>query len=637
MGKMQDIEAEETLSIEEIKELFRTDADHSRDWREGAYENFDFVEGEGQWDEEDRRYLRENNRPVITFNRVATIINAVAGNEIRNREEVRFFPVEEGDVAPDDFLTEVAKWFRNKGNADSAESDAFYDVLVCGMGWTETKLDYEEDPDGKPAVVHMNPIEMFWDAFAREKNLSDARRIWRARKMPISVAKEMFPDADIYKLNASWADLGPEQADGQKTQPIPGKTYDSDGDGDDLPQHVTLVHLQIKRMRDVWRIFDPETGATQWLEKEEYDLFIERMTELYRRGMIQAIPPAVRQKKPFYEQYWIGADILDHAEMPVDGFTYQCITGYRNHNKGTWHGLLHYMKDPQRWSNKWLSQILHILNTLSKGGVIAAAGAVENMRQFEKSWAKSDQVTEVLDINGIKPKPVQNVPGQLFSMMEFATNAIRDVSGVSLEMLGQRGAIQAVGLEKERKESSQTILSPLFDALRKYRQKHGYIMLQFLQRFMSDGRLVRIVGDSGAQYVPLMLKQDAKYDIFVDEATQSEYMKERVWQMISPMLPQLPPQITAEMLQFSPLPASVAEKLKAMLMQMAAPKPEDEAMKQAEVQKAYADTEMTMSAAAAKRAEANAKNADAQKKSADINLQIAQLAANYVNGNNNGM
>ena len=114
-----------------------------------------------------------------------------------------------------------------------------------------------------------------------------------------------------------------------------------------------------------------------------------------------------------------------------------------------------------------------------------------------------------------------------------------------------------------------------FDSLKRYRKIQGRGMLKLIQDHLSDGRMVRIVGADKQQYVPLTRQAvaDIEYDIIVDDAPTSPNEKERTFQLITAMLPMikdsLGPQEAALIAEYSPLPASLVEKLKQSITQRA--------------------------------------------------------------------
>jgi hypothetical protein len=55
-------------------------------WRREAREGFDFEAGE-QLNEEDKAILMDAKRPMVIFNRVGTTVDALAGQEVGNRQE----------------------------------------------------------------------------------------------------------------------------------------------------------------------------------------------------------------------------------------------------------------------------------------------------------------------------------------------------------------------------------------------------------------------------------------------------------------------------------------------------------------------------------------------------------------------
>lgn len=592
MSEQATTETDTGARLRKFKAWFRADKEHCKDWRKEAKEDFEFLAGD-QWTDKDKAKLKEEMRPLITFNRTNPIIQSVSGMEISNRKEVKYFPREAGDAKPNELLTEGAKWFRDVSDADDEDSDAFLDTMVCGLGATETTLDYEEEPAGDPMVSAINALECLWDKSARKKNFSDARRIWRVRKIPLDRALDLFPDTDKKQLDARWAHLDAEPEDHESQEE--SDRYEGDDDGRDVDEHdVTIVHLEYKKRVKVKTLVDHMTGQTVEIEAGKVGTLVDRAAAMGRMFTVTGERQVTKVRKVF-----IGAEIIEEEDALCEThFSIKLITGYIDRNTGLPYGLMRLMKDPQRWANKWMSQALHILNANAKGGLLYEESATDNVRQLETDWAKPNKAVKVND-GAISQKKIMEkqqapMPAGFFNMMEFAISSVRDVTGISVEMLGMREADQAASLEYQRRQAGMVILAPLFDNLKRYRREHGKLMLYIIQNYLNDGRLIRVVGEEGAKYVPLAVQADAKYDIIVDDQINSPDQKLMIWQSLIPILPTLPPQIQLALVDYAPLPTSVIEKIKEAAKSIG-PTPEQQQAAMAQLQQMLADIEKTRS------------------------------------------
>jgi hypothetical protein len=542
---------------QKFKDWFLNDRDHTEEWRKEAKEDFEFVAGR-QYTDQEIALLKKQKRPIVAFNRTAPVIDSVHGQEIGNRREVRYIPRELGDAVANELYTGAAEWFRDQANAETHESDSFRDMLICGMGWTETRLDFEEQPDGKPVVDRIDPFEMYWDFNAKQINLGDSRRRWRVRDVPFSEAKAQFPGFDKDELDAEWTNAQAED----ENRPIGDDATDNEAD-----TMVRIVQCQWIEREPYHLAVDPETGEQKEFKPEEFKTLQERMK------MLGYPIEGVMMRRRCIKQAFLGEVVLAYGDAPCkDEFSLQCITGKRDRNKGIWYGLVRGMKDPQRWANKWLSQMMHIMNSNSKGGLLAEKGAFENQKQAEESWTDPSAITWLKNgaLSGqspaVKEKPAAQFPAGFQQLTEFAVSSIRDTSGVSVEMLGLREAGQAASLEMQRKQAGMTILQPFFDALKHYRERQGVVMLYYIQHDLSDGRLIKISGPDKEQYLPLLKQATTEYDIIVDDAPTSPNQKEAAWGVMMQLLPvigqMMPPDMLVTLMEYSPLPSTIVQRLK---------------------------------------------------------------------------
>jgi len=545
---------------------YAQDIAHVSQWRKTAREDYAFYHGD-QWEAQDLAHLHEQRRPVMTFNRIAPLINAVIGAEINNRRQVRYVPREAGDMVANELLTGAGEWFRDQAGAEDEESEAFADTVIAGMGFVDTRLDFEGDGDGKPLMQRLDPFKMVWDCGALKANLIDARRMWYVDEKPYDEVRALFPDIDPADLHADWA----KTSAFDPSRPHENKQEGSYLDEQDKAQQkhgdamCVLVECRWLEREDYYRAPDLISGHMREYSCAEMEEILRRVPDL----------PHVKQSRKIVRRAFLGRRVLSEPDQPLvpsGSFGWECMTGYFDTITRQFYGLVRSTKDPQRWANKFFSQVMYLLNAQTKGGIMAERGAFDDDRQAENSLARADQITWVKNgalaggAGRIQPKPVAQFPSGFFALFNESKEAISQVTGLSPEFVGTRGVSQAGVLEAQRRQSSLNLLASLFNALRRYRKRQGLIVLHLIQNYLSDGRLIRIVGENNSRYVPLTRAEVAHrdYDIIVDDAPTSPNEKERTFAIIQQLLPLVKDYITPEMgleiLRYSPLPTSLVER-----------------------------------------------------------------------------
>lgn len=582
------------------------DDQHWADWRTKAKESYAFVCSD-QWTKEERATAEEAGRLVTTINRIGPMIDAVAGAEIIDRQQVQYVPRTTEDSGVNEVLTMGAEWIRDQTLADQEESDAFRDTLICGLGFTETVMNYDEDREGKIIIQRIDPLEVVPDSAARKSNLTDARRLRRKRRIDKEEFRQTYPDATIgddVTINRGGS--------GRSAR----KAYTSSGVSEEDPladDEVEICEWQWFEYEVVYLTVDP---LTQQLT--------ELTPELHKEGQDAGfITDSTRQRrKVFWRALKCGNQILEYERLPDNEFTIKAITGKRDRNKGTFQGIVEPMKDPQRFANLFFSMLHHIIRTNAKGGIMAEQDAFVDAAKAQESWARSDAISWVKPgkIAAIKPKDAPQIPAQITQLLQFAVMGIKDASGINEELLGLVGREQAGVLEHQRKQAAYAILAGFYDSLRFYRKVQGALLLKYIQKYLPAGYLVRIIGaDGDGRYVPLAKQPDTlKFDVIVDEAPAGPNQKEKVWALVTNMqaiLKDAGPQVWSELVEYSPFPDKVNKSLKQVFAAQAQPKQPDPAMvaaQQARTGKDQAGATKDMADAAHTQAETALMGAQAQ-------------------------
>lgn len=644
MGAVTNTGADDKEYAGDVVRLFEDHMDDAvragqGDWRlYDCDESYAFVAGNGQWDAASVQELKRQKRPVITFNRVQPIINAVVGHHISMRESPRYLPRTLDDQALNDLMNEAARWAVADADADMVDTAAFRDLVICGLGVVESRIDFEDDPDGRYVRERIWPGEFYWDPSAQSKNMADARWMARAREMTKDEVRGLLGEDAVGVAHAA-----------NPYQP----TRIGDGGGN---VRAYEMHLSARsQRRDTYWVFE-----YQWCEKKAYyrvanplayglDISPEAAVFLQRVAEIAQVSPrqqdwmlkekqytivkkafdvygipmqaASIKRKVYYKCFISNGRAYHVTEMGVDGFTWSVMTGEYDEDAGYWYGMVRAMKDPQRYANKAFSQLLHVINSNAKGGYFVRANAVEDVRSFNRTALDPMANTEVIDESGVIPKAQPQLPTGYEQILQLAQAGIRDTSGVPLELLGMTDKEQAGVLEAQRIQQGVTGLASFFDAYRAYVRDTGRKLASIIRELalMRPGRIVRLLGEQ-SRAVPLLADNLAvEYDIIVDQAPMTANMKQQYFEATQELIARLGERgqaLVPMLLEFAAVPESLREQMLQAMQQQ-----QDPQMQRMQMRGAEAEIAKTESEALENQANAEYKRAQAAEAAHDMQMR----------------
>src|SRR5512139_2342191 len=257
--------------VDWVHKCYKENLDHLKDWVKEARNCYDFYAGH-QLTAEQEAELKDHLRANIQFNRIRPMVSAVKGQQISNRQQIQYLPRTLGDAKKNEILTGAAKWCDDECDAEDEITDCFEDLIICGMAWSEMRVSYDEDIDGKiHSAERFSPFEAGWDPSAPRRNLKGGKWRYRARWIDKSEAETRWPQLKDQEPSApkmSITDETPEAhnaAEAALYQNDSRNWYNQHRDEVFVIQHQWWEHVAI------YRVADPQSGKLIELSQKKYD------------------------------------------------------------------------------------------------------------------------------------------------------------------------------------------------------------------------------------------------------------------------------------------------------------------------------------------------------------------------------
>lgn len=635
----------------------------------------DFYDGL-QWTAEDILALKERGQAPLVFNKVGQHVNWILGTEKRAKVDFKVYPRKDADQEAANSKTKLLKYVSDVNRTVFQRSRAFEDAVKVGVGWLEDGI--RADPEDEPLFSRYVSWRNIWyDGLAKEKDLSDARYIFRAKWVDQDIAEAMFPERKyIIEQSAVTNDRFAMDQDEDLQYSSIYTNQQGSGDSTLSSGHSYLYdtfHVGMRRSRvqliECWyreptrvsmlSLHQRRDMAPDVLEELEsyrgavYDPDDQGQQDLIQRGLA-SVYDAVKMKLRC--AIFTARGLLQDMQSPYkhNRFPFTPIWGYRRDRDNAPYGVIRNMRDPQEDLNKRRSKALYLLST---NQVIADEDAVEDWDELEEQVAHPAGIIKKRRGSELEILRNDKLAAEHVQLMNHDEHFMEATSGVTDENLGaETNAISGRAIQARQNQGSITTAN-LFDNLRLAVQLQGEIQLSLVEQFYDTPKILRLIDDRGGQVFErinfpeqaedgtLSILNDitaTKADFIVDTSEWNETVRVMMFEQMMETIGQLDGQLALQILDLvfdmSDLPGKDemvrrirklngqvdpdSENHEEQLAQMEAA----EQQRQAREQQAF-DLQLRKDSAAAEKAEADAaaKRMETILKGSDLSNLLAQF------------
>lgn len=482
-----------------------------------------------QWEQSVVKVLDEQKRPHQTINFILSTVNAIMGEYVRIRQEVGVTPVDAdatGETA--EALGKIIRTILYDSHYKYQEKQMVMDGVIQDRGFVDVRLDFTENLMGEARVTALDPVDVVIDPGARDYDPATWNEVFVTRWMTLDQIEALAgkPLADKLRICASADTYGidsvnfmPRTFSGEEDYYRAGQSNDAPPEEAQRVHRVRVIDRQFWVLSNRKYFVDPETGDRSPVPD---DWSPDRVQAVVDRLGLMIIAQTERRVR-----WTVTADkyVITDEWSPYNWFT--VVPFFPYFRRGRPFGVVRNLISPQDVLNKVTSQELHVINTTANSGWMVKNGTLVNMT-IDDLAEQGATTGLVLEYQGeVEPKKIQpnQIPTGLDRISQKSAMFFRDISGVSNAMLGLPGReISGKALESKR-ESNLIQLDTVFDNLERTRQLVGERILDIIQNFYTEPRLIRLMatGEEGEEVEEQMMVNQMVAGQIANDLTLGEY------------------------------------------------------------------------------------------------------------------
>lgn len=500
------------------------------DYIEMAKKCDSYYRGE-QWDEYDVAALESEGRPALTINTILPTVNTVLGEQSTRRADVRFKPRRGGDEEVAGTLTKLYMQIADNNKLDWVEQQVFSDGLIMdGRGYFDVRIDFSDHIEGEVRITAKDPLDIIIDPDAKEYDPKTWNEIFESKWMTLDEIEELYGKKKAEQLRFVAENGNSFGRDSVEYEENRYGDLDAEDDylGMGLPSEeeyrnvraLRVIERQHKRMTKVNCFVDPDTGDQREVPEAWSEAKQKKFAKQYNLSLMSKVKRKVR--------WTVTCDkvVLHDDWSPYNDFT--IVPYFAYFRRGRPFGMVRNLLSPQEQLNKIASQELHIVNTTANSGWVVESGSLTGMTadDLEEHGAETGLVLEY-NRGSTRPEKIQpnQIPTGLDRIAMKAAANIKTISGINDSMLGTDSAeVSGVAIQAKQNRGAVMIQVPL-DNLRKARQYLAERILDLVQTFYTEQRVIQITNEEDPMRPrePIIVNEMTPAGRIINDLTIGEY------------------------------------------------------------------------------------------------------------------
>jgi hypothetical protein len=549
-----------------------------------------------QLDAKMEQALLRRGQPKTVLNEIRPTVNVLTGMFRAQKLDWTCDPVGPADEQPAELKQKLLKHYHSASQLEYVEPQVADEMAQGGVGYV--LVEPNESGQGL-RCRRLDPAFVYVDPHAQEYDLNqDCQYFHISKWLELRRAKLLYPKVaeqlDALVLRRDIED--PEQS-GTATDP---KVVRHDPFGPDAPWNTwgDFVNAERKWVRIVETWYAEYELAWFWVfGAQEQEMVgaktIEAAAKLLEEPQIDAIlmgAATLKQRvvRRVKRAIWTGDLMIEDGSNPHDTDVYPMVRwgGYPTFGGG-WQGIIDDLIDPQDVINKSFSKSTwhRMANQL-----IAEKGAFPGgIQKARDEINKPDGVIEVAQ-GGLDKFRVDRGDAAIaaeMGVLQFAADRIRGISGINEQMRGENGKAESRVAIDAKREQAYTMQGVLFDHRTWSWVILGETMLAMSPKYLTGEYAFQVTEEDGTKGWVTLNKQvfdpqlgmviiensvaAGRVNVKVTEAPLSDTERERLGEMLSKALQQLPPPMAAALMhlpfELSKLPRHYKEEIRQVVDQ----------------------------------------------------------------------